>query len=40
MWYVPGVNNAFWSLVENIAQMLGIPITLAYYGLTQFMFWR
>jgi Zn-dependent protease len=40
MWYVPGVNAVFWQLVENIAQRLGIPLMLAYYGLTQFMFWR
>jgi Zn-dependent protease len=40
MWYIPAVNSAFWRLVENISQFLGIPVTLAYYGFSQFMFWR
>jgi Zn-dependent protease len=40
LWYVPVVNNFFWSVVGWIAVQLGIPLTLAVTGLNQFQFWR
>jgi Zn-dependent protease len=40
LWYVPVVNNGFWSLVEWISSHLQIPLTLASQGLSQFQFWR
>ena len=40
LWYVQVVNNIFWSVVEWIAVQLGIPLSLAVMGLTQFQFWR
>ena len=40
LWYVPVVNNFFWSVVGWIAIQLGIPLSLAVTGLNQFQFWR
>jgi Zn-dependent protease len=40
LWYVPVINNAFWSLVFTIANRMGVPLQLAGLGLSQFMFWR
>jgi Zn-dependent protease len=40
LWYVPVVNNFFWSVVGWIAVQLGIPLSLAVTGLNQFQFWR
>ena len=40
LWYVPLVNNVFWSVVGWISVRLGIPLSLAITGLNQFQFWR
>ena len=40
LWYVPVVNNFFWSVVEWISFHLQIPLALASLGLRQFQFWR
>ncbi len=40
LWYVPFISTAFWSLTYNVAQALGIPLTLAGQGLSLFQFWR
>jgi Zn-dependent protease len=40
LWYVPFVNNIFWSAVSWIAARFQIPLQLAYLGLSQFQFWR
>ena len=40
LWYVPVVNNFFWSVVGWISVQLGIPLSLAVTGLNQFQFWR
>jgi len=40
LWYVPVVNNFFWSVVSWISVQLHIPLSLAVTGLNQFQFWR
>jgi Zn-dependent protease len=40
LWYVPFVNNIFWTAVSWIAIQFRIPLQLAYLGLSQFQFWR
>ncbi len=40
LWYVPFVNNIFWSVVGWISVRLQIPLQLANLGLSQFQFWR
>jgi Zn-dependent protease len=40
LWYVPFVNNIFWTAVSWIAVQFQIPLQLANMGLTQFQFWR
>jgi Zn-dependent protease len=40
LWYVQVVNSFFWSVVGWISVQLGIPLSLAVTGLTQFQFWR
>ena len=40
LWYVPFVNNIFWTAVSWIAVQFQIPLQLANLGLTQFQFWR
>jgi len=40
LWYVQVVNNFFWSVVGWISVQLGIPLSMAVTGLTQFQFWR
>ena len=39
LWYVPFINNAFWSLVFTLAQLTGVPLQLAQLGLSGFQFW-
>jgi len=39
-WYIPVVSGLFWHLVEWIAQLLGVPLDLAFMGQSLFMFWR
>ena len=40
LWYIPLVNNLFWSLVIWILDLFRIPGGLAQQGLTLFQFWR
>lgn len=40
LWYVPVVNNIFWTVVSWIAVQFQIPLQLANLGLSQFQFWR
>lgn len=40
LWFVPFINNMFWSLIFFISRILGVPIQLAIMGLSQFQFWR
>ncbi len=40
LWYVPFVNNIFWTVVGWISVRLQIPLQLANLGLSQFQFWR
>jgi hypothetical protein len=40
LWFVPIVNNMFWSLIFFISRLFGIPLELAGMGLSQFQFWR
>jgi Zn-dependent protease len=40
LWYVPFVNNIFWTAVSWIAVQFQIPLQLANLGLSQFQFWR
>ncbi len=39
LWYVPAVNNAFWSLVLWLSHWVGVPLDLAQLGLRGFQFW-
>lgn len=40
MWYIPFLGPLFWGATNLIAQALGIPLLLVYFGYSQFMFWR
>lgn len=40
MWVVPGLNAAFWRIVFDGAQFLGVDSHLAVSGLRAFQFWR
>jgi Zn-dependent protease len=40
LWYVPFVNNFFWTAVGWISVRMQIPLQLAMTGLAQFQFWR
>jgi Zn-dependent protease len=40
LWYVPIVNNLFWTVIFQISAWLHIPVFLAIMGLNQFQFWR
>jgi Zn-dependent protease len=40
LWYVPFVNDAFWTLVFWVAHNLGIPLKLAALGSQAFQFWK
>lgn len=39
LWYVPVVNNAFWTLIFSLAQLVGVPLQLVQLGLRGFQFW-
>ncbi|HUH98537.1 MAG TPA: site-2 protease family protein [Anaerolineales bacterium] len=39
MWYVPIIGNLFWGAADAIAGLLGVPLQLAFLGLSQFQFW-
>jgi len=40
IWYVPAVSNLFWGLIGTVANLVGIPMDLAFFGYDQFLFWR
>ncbi len=40
LWYVPAVNNAFWTVVLSLTHLVGVPLQLAQLGLSGFMFWQ
>ena len=40
LWFVPFVNDFFWSVVSLISNLVGVPGALAMVGLNQFQFWR
>jgi Zn-dependent protease len=40
LWSLPFVNNALWSFVGWLANLMGIPLYLASIGFSQFQFWR
>jgi Zn-dependent protease len=40
LWYVPFVNNIFWSVVGLFARLLQLPIDLVMAGFSQFRFWE
>ena len=37
LWFVPFVNNMFWSLIFFISRILGVPLAVAITGSQQFM---
>ena len=39
MWYVPLIGNLFWGVSDAIASLMGVPLQLAFLGLSQFQFW-
>jgi Zn-dependent protease len=39
LWYVPFLNDAFWSLVFSVSQLVGVPLQLAQLGFSGFQFW-
>jgi Zn-dependent protease len=39
LWYVPVVNDAFWTLIFSLAQLVGVPLQLVQLGLRGFQFW-
>lgn len=40
MWYVPAANEAFWTVVYSLSDLLHIDRYLAQTGWWQFRFWR
>ncbi|MGB8212064.1 MAG: site-2 protease family protein [Anaerolineales bacterium] len=40
LWDVPLVYDTFWTVVGWVSTQLGIPVSLAVYGMSQFQFWR
>lgn len=40
LWYIPVVNNLFWSVVLSLTHLVGVPLQLAQLGLSGFMFWQ
>jgi Zn-dependent protease len=40
LWYVPFVSDIFWGSIGSLAQILGVPMSLAGLGYDQFLFWR
>ena len=39
LWYVPFVNNAFWTFVIFLSHLVGVPLDLVQLGLRGFQFW-
>ena len=40
MWFIPIFGSLFWGLADIIANLMGIPLQLAYLGSSLFQFWR
>ncbi len=40
LWQVRAVGNLFWGLVSLLARVSGIPLDLASWGMSQFLFWQ
>jgi Zn-dependent protease len=40
LFFVPGLNNWFWSLVRSAGAVIGLDIRLAWIGFGLFQFWR
>ena len=40
LWFIPAVNNIFWTIIVVIVQFLGVPVNLIDLGQKQFLFWR
>jgi Zn-dependent protease len=40
LWYVPVDSDLFWGGVGSLAQLIGVPMSLAGAGYNQFLFWR
>jgi len=40
LWFIPAVNNIFWTIIVVIVQFLGVPVSLIDLGQKQFLFWR
>lgn len=39
LWYVPSLNNAFWSFISYATQLSGVPFQLVASGYRLFRFW-
>ncbi len=39
LWYVPFINNGFWSLVLWLSRLVGVPLQLVQLGFSGFQFW-
>jgi Zn-dependent protease len=40
LWYVPFINEIFWTVVSLIAMIFGVPFYLVQEGFARFQFWR
>lgn len=40
LWYVPLINNIFWTIIVVIIKLLGVPVNLIDLGQKQFLFWK
>ena len=40
LWYIPAVNDAFWSAVLSLSHWVGIPLQLVQLGFSSFQFWN
>jgi Zn-dependent protease len=40
LWFIKPLNLAFWELVHNLSQFLGVDPYLGYMGLKAFRFWQ
>lgn len=40
LWYVPIVGDVLWTFIYTVAELIGIPLFMADWGRSQFMFWR
>jgi Zn-dependent protease len=40
LWYIPIVNEWFWTLVYRISSVFGVPFAVAWEGFSRFRFWE